>query len=112
MDIKRPFNLVEYSTNRVVKVVNIVAIGTSPIDAMHQRLICRIGFKAEGPVAVAMRLHLLSIEGLNLENHSFHFINHFLTKRAVIRQEVDHPHSARFAHVQIRQPLGRHNKAD
>ena len=84
----------------------IVTVWVSPIDAMHQRLTLCIRFNAEGLVSVTMRLHLLGIEGLNSTNRHFHRINHFLTKRAVIRQEVDHPHGARFAHVQ-RQPLAR-----
>ena len=84
----------------------IVTIGVSSIDAMHQRFILGIGFNAERSVAVTMRLHLLGIKDMNLTNPDFHQINHCLTKRPVIRQEVDHPHGARFAHVQ-RQPLAR-----
>ena len=54
-----------------------------------------------------MRLHLLGIKGLNLLDHRFHFINHFLTIRTAFWQKVDHPHGARFTPVQIRQSLGR-----
>ena len=54
-----------------------------------------------------MRLHLLGIKSLNLPNPDFHQINHFLTKRPVVRQKVDHPHGARFAHIEVRQPFGR-----
>ena len=52
--------------------IDIVTIGVSPIDAMHQRLTLRIGFNEERSVAVAVRLHLLGIEGLNPANRNFH----------------------------------------
>ena len=73
---------------------------------MHQRLTLRIGLETEGSVPVTVSLHLLGIEGLNSANRHFHRIDHFLTKRPVVRQEVDQPHRARFAPVQ-RQPLAR-----
>ena len=69
------------------------------IDAMHLRLALRIGFKAEGIVALALRLHLLGIEVLNAEHLLFHLLNHFGLIRTVVGQEVDHPHGARFALV-------------
>ena len=74
---------------------------------MHQRLTLRIGFKAERYVPVAVRLHLLGIKGLNIENRIFNLLNHLGAIRPVIRQEVDHPHRARFTDIQIRQPLAR-----
>ena len=96
---------VKYRSHRVV--VKIVLIGMSPIDAMHQRLALGIGFKTEGSVAVAMRLHLLGIKGLNPANNCFHRIDHCGAIRTVVGQNVEHPHRARFAHVQVRQLLGR-----
>ena len=87
--------------------VEVVIVGVLPIDAMHLRPALRIGFKTEGCVSVAVRFHLLGIEGLDLANSDFHRIDHFLTKRAVIRQEVDKAHRARFPDVQIRQRFGR-----
>ena len=96
-------DLIKHFSDSVVVVI--VPFGMLPIDAMHQRLTLRIGFNAEGCVAVAMRLHLLGIEGLNPAHHRFHFINHPLTIRAVIGQEVDHPHRALLTHVPISQPL-------
>ncbi|MCY3737054.1 MAG: hypothetical protein OXG13_11665 [Gemmatimonadaceae bacterium] len=90
-------------TQRVV----VVAEGMVTIDAMHQRLSLGIGFDAEGPVAVAVRLHLLAIECLALLDHRLHRIDHLGAVRPVVRQEVDHSDRTRFAHVQIRQRSGR-----
>ena len=90
-----------------IHVAKIVALGVSPIHAMHERLACGIGFKAEGSIPVATRLHLLGIEGLNPAHRRFHLVDHFGAIRTVIGQEVDQPHGARWADVQICQPLGR-----
>ncbi|MDE2997517.1 MAG: hypothetical protein OXU79_00390 [Gemmatimonadota bacterium] len=85
----------------------IVAVRVLTNDVMHLRLALCIGLNAKGLVAVAMRFHLLAIEGLNPANHYLHRIHHLLAKRTVFRQEVDHPYGARFAHVQVRRPFGR-----
>ena len=61
LDIEHLLDLIVHNTRHVT----IAAIGVSPIDAMHQRLALCIGFKTEGFVAIAVRLHLLRIEGLN-----------------------------------------------
>ena len=84
-----------------------MAVGMLCIQAMHHRFALRIGFNAKGSLAVAVCLHLLAIEGLNLLDRRLHRIDHVGTVRPVVGKEVDHPHGARFAHVQIRQPLGR-----
>ena len=97
-EIKSLYKLLVHSTKRIV---TIVAIGVSPIEAMHLRRACGIGFKAEGSI-VAMRLHLLGIEGLNPTSHPLHLIDHFGAIRTVVGQEVDQPHGARWADFQIR----------
>ena len=101
-DIKSRFKLIKHPTICIVK---IVTIGVQTIHAMNQRFTSGIGFKAKGFVPVSMRLHLLGIKGLNLANGHFHRIHHFLTKRTVTRQKVDHPHSTRFANIQIKRVL-------
>ena len=99
LDIKNLVNLVKYFISRVV--LKIVPLGMSPIDAIHPRLALRIGFNAEGIVALALRLHLLGIEGLNVENLIFHLLNHLGAIRTVVGFKVDHPHGAGFAPVEI-----------
>ena len=103
-------NLIELFAHIAIRIVEIVAIGVSPIDAMHHRLACGIGFKAEGSIPIAMHLHLLCIEGLNPANHRFHRMDHFGAVWTVVGQEVDEPHGARYADVQICQPLGRRTR--
>ena len=97
--IKCLFKLFKHSSRCIVKIVTIRVL---TIHAMNYRFTLCIGFKAKGSIPVSMRLHLLGIKGLNLANRYFHRINHFLTKRAVIRQEVDHSHSTRFTNIQIK----------
>ena len=99
--------LLELGNHRVPEGVVVVAEGMLSVDAMHQRLALGIGFDAEGPVAVAVGLHLLAVEGLTLPDHRLHRIDHVGAVRPVVGQEVDHSHGARFACVQIRKPLGR-----
>ena len=84
-----------------------MAVGVVPIDAVNDRVALVIGFKQESFATVPMRLHLLREEGLKFDNPGFHRRNHLGTIRAVIGQEVEEAHGARFADVQILQPLGR-----
>ena len=100
--IKRLSNLVTYSANCVVK---IVAIGVLTIYAMNHRVAPCVGFKAEGHVPVSICAHLIAEKSLNLTDRRFHRIDHFLAKWPVIGQEVDHPHRARFANVQVKRLL-------
>ena len=100
--IKRLFKLFKHRSRCIGK---IVAIWVLTIHAMNHRIALNIGFKAKRFVSVSMRLHLFHIKGLNLANYNFHRINHFLTKRTVTWQKVDHPHGARFSHVQIKRML-------
>ncbi len=101
-EIKCRSNLLKHGSSCILK---IVAFGVLAINMMHQRLVLGIGLDAEGPVAVAVRLHLLAIEGLTLLDHRLHRIHHLGAVRPVVGQEVDHPHRARLSHVQVRQPL-------
>ena len=66
-----------------------------------------VSFQLKRPVSVAMRMHLLGIDDLNLGNHFLHGLDHFFPVRAVVGQEVYHPHRPGFADVEIRQPLAR-----
>ena len=68
---------------------------------MNNRLALVIGFNLESFVAVSMRRHLLVKEGLNLKNSGFHRLNRLGAIWLVVGQEVDQPHGARFADVQI-----------
>ena len=76
-----------------------MAIGVTPIHTMHHRLALGVGFDAEGNFPVAVHIHLLGKEGLNLEDLIFHPLNHLSAIRAVVGQEVDHPQRARFTDV-------------
>ena len=87
--------------------IEVVAVRVLPIHAMDQRLTLGIGFNTECPAASSVGLHLLRKESLHLPDPDSHRIDHLLTKRTVVGQEVDHPHGARLAHVQSRQRLGR-----
>ena len=98
-EIKRLSNLGMCSVRCVVK---IVAIGVSTIYAMNHRVAPCVGFKAEGHIPVSICAHLLAEKSLNLTDRRFHRIDHFLAKWPVIGQEVDHPHRARFANVQVK----------
>ena len=89
-----------------IDAIGVVAAGVLSIDAMHQRLSPSVGFIGEGPVAVAMPLHLLQKEGLDLANPDLHRIDQVGTVRAVVRQEVDHPNGADLANVEVGQALG------
>ena len=97
--IKYRPEFVKYSDIRIAK---IVTIGVLTIHAMHHWVAPSIGLKAEGPVAITVRLHLIGIKGLNLTHGHFHRIHHFLTKRTVIGQKVDHPNCAGFTNIQIK----------
>ncbi len=102
IEIKHLFNLVIHSLKCVIK---IVTIGVLTVHAMNHRLALHIGFKAEGFVPVSVHLHLIAVEGLNPANRNFHRINHFCAKRTVIGQEVDQPHGAGFANIQVKRLL-------
>ena len=67
--IKRLSNLVKQSVKCIVE---IVTIGVLTIHAMDQWIALCIGFKAKGLTTIAVCLHLISIEGLNLANCHFH----------------------------------------
>ena len=88
-------------------IFNIMAIGVLPIYAVNQRFALGIGFKAEGHVPMSVCPHLIAVKGLNVTDLIFHFLNDLGAIRPVIGQEVDHPHGARFAHVQIQRMLAR-----
>ena len=60
-----------------------------------------ISFNAESFTAVSMCLHLLSKKDLKFENPRFYRLNYLVVIRPVVGQEVDQPHGARFADVQI-----------
>ena len=64
------------------------------VHAMHQRLSLALGLNAQGPLALAVRLHLGDKEALDLPNPNRHRVDHLLPKRAIVGQEVDHPHRA------------------
>ena len=85
----------------------IVIVGVFPIHAVHHRLTLGVRFDPERLSAVSVRLHLFGEEALSLEDPDLHRVNHFLTKGAVIRQEVDHPHGTRLAHVGAPKPFAR-----
>ena len=87
--------------------LEIVALRVLPIDPMHQRLTLGIGFELEGLVAVAVRLHLLGKEGLTQLDRRLYRVDHPDAKWTITRQKENYPHGARFAHVQVRQRLGR-----
>ena len=97
--IKGLFKLTNYSS---AKGVVIVTKGVFPIYPMYIGLVLMCSFKVEGFVAIAVGLHLLSIEGLDSANIILHLLNHIGAKWTVIGQKVDHPHGAGFADVQIR----------
>ena len=98
-EIKHLLNFTKHSSKRIV---TIVTIGVLTIHAMDHWTALNIGFKAKGLATIAMCLHLIGKKRLNLAHCHLHRINHCLLKRAVIRQEIDHPHRARFANVQIK----------
>ena len=54
---------------------------------------------------LSVRSHLIAVKGLNVANLIFHFLNDLGVIRPVVGQEVDHPHSARFANIQIQRLL-------
>ena len=54
---------------------------------------------------MSVRSHLIAVKSLNVANLIFHFLNDLGAIRPVIGQKVDHPHSARFTHVQIQRML-------
>ena len=72
------------------------------IHPMHHWFTLGVGFNAEGLPPVAVRLHLIGIESLNVENLIFHPLNHIGAVGAVVGQKVNHPHRTGFADVQVR----------
>ena len=89
-----------YLLDNLLVAGKVVIVSAFPIHAMNNRHSLVVGFKPEGVVSISMRLHLLGIEGLNLLDFLFHFLNYFGAKLAVVRQEVEETHSAGFADVQ------------
>ena len=100
-DIKCHSNLVKRSE----RVVNVAAIGMLPIYSVNQRVALGIGFKAKGQRPMSMCSHLIAEKSLNLADRRFHRIDHFLAKRPVIGQEVDHPNRAWRADIQVKRLL-------
>ena len=100
-EIKCHSNLVKRSE----RVVTVAAIGVLPIYAVNQRGAVGIGFKAKGQGPMSMCSHLIAEKSLNLTDRRFHRIDHFLAKRAVIGQKVDHPHRAWRANIRVKRLL-------
>ena len=68
---------------------------------MNDGIALVIGFKLKSLATVPMRLHLIRKEGLNLDNPGLHHLNHLVVIQPVVGQQVEQPHGARFADVQI-----------
>ena len=102
--IERLFKLGNY---RGTEGIVVMAESILSVHAMYHRLSLRIGFNAEGSVAVAVRLHLLAIESLTQFDYRLHRIDHLRPIRPVVRQKIDQTYRAGFAHVKIRRTLGR-----
>ena len=71
------------------------------VHTMHYRLALGVSFNAKSYLPVAVHLHLIGIEALDGADLIFHPLNHVGAIRAVIGQEVDHPHGAWFTGAQI-----------
>ena len=85
----------------------IAGIGVRPVHAMHYRVALVVGFILEGFGAVAARLHLVAVKGLNAGNPCFYGVDHVGVERAVVGNEVDQLHVARLVGVRGEQLGGR-----
>ena len=86
---------------------DVVIVGPPPVYAVNHRLPLVVGLQPDGPVAVSVSLHLLAEPSLGPEHLLPDPLNDLGAIGAVIRQEVEHPHRARFAGLQVRQALAR-----
>ena len=104
-DTLRQFEDPSYLLDRSPRVLDIVAVWMLPIHPVNHRIPLVVRLDAEGGVSVPVRLHLLAIEGLDAAHLVLHPLHHVRAEGSVVGQEVEQPHRAGIAGIQVRQPL-------
>ena len=91
--------------DRIPRPAEIVTVGMLAIHAVNHRIPLVIGLEADGLVAVPVGFHLLAVPSLDAEHLVLDPLDHLPAEGTVIRQEVEQPHGAGLAGIQVRQAL-------